>query len=263
MNGPILQCAIELAQKAGNIQRQARERGIVVEQKGVADIVTAVDLACERAIVDAIRERFPDHGVVAEEGSSCAAEARCQWIIDPLDGTKNYAHGSVRCGVSIAVLLDGVTQVGVIYAPFVDEIFVAERGRGSRCNDRPIAVSQTADVAHSMVASALTYSPGRRTTEPHQLQRLLRVFSSAQALRSHGCCTLDLVDVARGRLDAYFEPSLASWDTAAGALIVREAGGQTTSFLGEAHRLDHPHILASNGRIHEELRRILAIDLPA
>ena len=260
MNGPILQCAIELALRAGQIQRQAREHGVRVEQKGVADIVTAVDTACEQAIVSEISQRFPDHGIVAEEGSTLGAAARCQWVIDPLDGTKNYAHGSVRCGVSIAVQLDGITQVGVLYAPFVDELFVAERGRGARCNDRPISVSQTAELSHAMVASALTYTAGTRTAEPPQLDRLLRVFSTVQALRSHGCCTLDLADVARGRLDAYFEPGLASWDTAAGALLVCEAGGQVTNFDGEAHRVQHPHILASNGQIHAALRAILTAD---
>ena len=263
MNGPILQLAIELAQRAGQIQRLARERGVTVEQKGVADIVTAVDTACEQAIVQAIGERFPDHGIVAEEGASHSAAARCRWIIDPLDGTKNYAHGSVRCGVSIAVQLDGITQIGVLYAPFVDELFVAERGGGARCNDRPIAVSATATLSASMVASALTYAAGTRSVEPQHLARFLRVFSSVQGLRSHGCCTLDLADVARGRLDAYFEPGLASWDTAAGALLVREAGGQVTSFDGEPHRVEHPHIVASNGHIHAALCSILATDLAA
>jgi myo-inositol-1(or 4)-monophosphatase len=261
MNGPVLQLAIELAQCAGAIQKQARERGVTVEQKGIADIVTVVDTACEQAIVRGISERFPDHGIVAEEGSSRGASARCRWIVDPLDGTKNFAHGSVRCGVSIAVQLDGITQIGVLYAPFVDELFVAERGRGARCNDRPIAVSDTGELALSMVASALTHAHGARSAEPRQVQRLLRVFQAVQALRSNGCCTLDLADVARGRLDAYFEPGLAAWDTAAGALLVSEAGGQVTSFDGEPHRVEHPHILASNGRIHAALRSILATDL--
>ncbi|MBL9008284.1 MAG: inositol monophosphatase [Myxococcales bacterium] len=260
MNGPVLQLAIELAQRAGDIQRTARERGITVEPKGISDIVTAVDTACEQAIVAAISERFPDHGIVAEEGSTRGTSARCQWVIDPLDGTKNYAHGSVRCGVSIAVQLDGVTQIGVLYAPFVDELFVAERGRGARCNEHPIAVSKTTELAACMVASALTYAAGSRSAEPRQLDHLLRVFSAVQALRSHGCCTLDLADVARGRLDAYFEPGLAAWDTAAGALLVQEAGGRVSSFDGEPHRVQHPHILASNGHVHAALRSILATE---
>lgn len=262
MTGPILQTAIDLALHAGEIQRRARREGVTVEQKGAADIVTAVDTACEAALVSEISRRFPDHGIVAEEGSSRGAGARFQWIIDPLDGTKNYAHGSVRCGVSIAVMLDGVAEVGVIYAPFFDELFWAVRGGGAHVraggqSDAPIRVSRHAELSACMVASALTYAPGERRVEPEHLARLLRVFARVQALRSNGCATLDLVDVARGRLDAYFEPGLASWDTAAGALLVREAGGQVTAFTGEPHNPAHPHILASNGAIHEPLRALL------
>lgn len=262
MNEAILQTAIELAQQAGELQRQARRQGVRVEQKGAADIVTAVDTACEALIVGEITRRFPDHGIVAEEGSSRGAGAAWQWVIDPLDGTKNFAHGSPRCGVSIAVRREDVTQFGVVYAPFFGELFWAARGRGSHLrrdggDDVAIQVSHHRELTACMVASALTYAAGERRIEPVQLARLLRVFAAAQAVRSNGCATLDLADVARGRLDAYFEPGLASWDTAAGALLVHEAGGQVTSFTGEPHLPSHPHILASNGAIHESLRALL------
>lgn len=268
MTHDILQCAIELALHAGELQRQARLGGFSVEQKGAADIVTAVDTACESAIVAALVTRFPDHGIVAEEGSSRGAEARFVWVIDPLDGTKNYAHGSPRCGVSIAVTCDGMPEVGVVYAPFFAELFWAVRGRGSYLRDahgvdRPIHVSSQAQLTGCMVGSALTYAHGRRQVEPTQLARLLRVFESVQAVRSQGCAALDLADVARGRLDAYFEPGLASWDTAAGALLVREAGGNVTAFTGEPHLPSHPHILASNGALHEPLRALLVAPIPS
>lgn len=261
MSGAILQLAIELAQQAGELQRRARRDGVQVMQKGAADIVTAVDTACEDALVSAISARFPEHGIVAEEGSSRGSGAPVQWVIDPLDGTKNYAHGSPRCGVSIAVRIDGITEVGVIYAPFFDELFFAQRGHGAKLRSggqqTPIQVSRQVALGASMVGSALTYAQGQRRVEPEQLARLLRVFESAQAVRSQGCAALDLADVARGRLDAYFEPGLASWDTAAGALLVSEAGGMVTSFTGEPHLPSHPHILASNGFIHQALRALI------
>lgn len=260
MNGPILQCAIDVARLAGSIQQRFRsEHGTVhIQDKGDTDIVTAVDTACESAIIDLISSRFPDHGILAEEGGARRLSARCVWIIDPLDGTKNYAHGSVRCGVSIGVQLDGDTVVGVIYAPFLDELFTATQDGGARCNDTLISVSSNHDLHACLIATALTFEKGSRKADRTQLARILRMFSTAQAVRSNGCAALDMADVARGRIDAYFEPGLAPWDTAAGALLVAEAGGHVTTFDGHPHLPGAPSIITSNGLIHAALREHLS-----
>ncbi len=255
MIGRLLETAAEVARLAGEIQRRARAEGFEVAAKGDADVVTAVDGACERAIVDALRGRFPDHGIVAEEGTTLDPEAGYVWIIDPLDGTKNFAHGSPRCGVSVAVSHRGEVVAGAVYAPFTDELFTAAAGLGARCNDRPIRVSTVGDLRGAMVASALTYAG--RDADTAQLARLTRVFREVQALRSLGCAALDLADVARGRLDAYFEPGLKPWDTAAGALLVREAGGAVARFDGGEHHPDAPDLLATNGPLHATLGALM------
>lgn len=255
MIGALLEVAVDAARRAGALQRRARTEGFTTEAKGESDLVTAVDLACERAIVEALRARFPDHGVVAEEGTGQAGDGRYVWFVDPLDGTKNFAHGSPLCGVSIAAACDGDLLLGVVYAPFTDELFTAVRGRGAHCNGEPLRVSTVDTLAGALVGSALTRVAG--LADPPQLARLARVFAAAQGLRSSGCAALDLADVARGRLDAFFEPGLAAWDTAAGALLVREAGGAATGFDGAAHVPGAPDLVASNGALHADLRALL------
>lgn len=242
--------ALAAARAAGELLRRGRAEGVRVEAKGVADVVTEVDRAAERAIVEAIRARFPSHGIVGEEGAAREGDG-WRWVLDPLDGTKNYAHGSLRCAVSIAVEREGEAVVAVVLAPFVDEAYVAVKGGGAWCNGERIAVSRNEILRASMVATALTYDGAE--ADAAQLQRVLRAFRAAQAVRSLGCAALELCDVARGRLDAFFEPGLAAWDTAAGALLVREAGGRTTDLDGRAHAPDAASIVASNGLIHDAL----------
>jgi myo-inositol-1(or 4)-monophosphatase len=197
--------------------------------------------------------------VAAPDEIGGAAAAPWLWVVDPLDGTKNYAHGYPRSCVSIAVMRSGVAVVGVVYNPRTAELFAAETGAGARCNDVPIRVSGTARIGRAMVASALTYAPGAvRLADRGQLERLARVLAAAEALRSDGCCALDLCDVARGRFDAYFERGLKAWDTAAGALIVREAGGKTSTFDGAPHDPFGMDTLATNGIMHTELVALMA-----
>lgn len=247
----VVQLAVRAAQEAGEVLARGRREGVRVEAKGAADIVTETDRAAERVIVDAVRARFPSHGILGEEGAAREGDG-WRWVIDPLDGTKNYAHGGLRCAVSIAVEHQGDTLVGVVLAPFVSERYVAVLGRGASCNDAPLRVSRCGSLREAMVATALSYDGAE--ADAAQLARVLRAFRSVQAVRSLGCAALELCDVARGRLDAFFEPGLAAWDTAAGALIVREAGGRTTDLGGAAHAPSSPSILASNGLIHDALR---------
>ena len=251
----IKESAVLCARAAGELQRKGRENGLDIVGKGTADITTAVDYACEKMITAWIRERHPGHGLLSEEGAALDAKSSWSWLVDPLDGTKNYANGLSRCGVSLAVLKDGLVEIGVVYAPFLDELFVATRGGGATCNGVSLHVSSKSRVAEAMIASAFTFENGR--VDEVQTSRLLTVFQSARALRSMGCAALDLCDVARGRFDAYFEPGLAAWDTAAGALIVEEAGGFVTTIDGSAHIPGALSVLATNSHIHAELLSVL------
>lgn len=255
MTDAVLETAVMAARAAGELQRRGRAEGVRLASRTEADITTEVDLACERAITALVRARHPDHGIVGEEGASIEGSSGWVWLVDPLDGTKNYAHGSLRCGVSIAVQRDGETVAAAVYAPFVDELYTATQHGGARCNDVAIHVSPTTSLRDAMVATAVTYDG--RAASASQLTRVVRVFGAVQALRSLGCAALDLCDVARGRLDAYFEPGLKPWDTAAGALVVREAGGAVTRFDGTAHTPDAPDMVATNGRLHGALRELV------
>lgn len=247
--------ALIAARGAGRIQKERARTRIAVEKKGAADIITQVDRECEEFIVAVIRARHPDHGVLGEEGAQDAGSSEYQWIIDPLDGTKNYAHGYGKSCVSIALAQRGEPILGVVFHPRADELFVAEAGAGATLNGQPIAVSPITELDRAMIASALTYD-GRQADE-RQLRRLARVLGAAEAVRSDGCAALDLCDVACGRLEAYFERGIQSWDMAAGGLIVREAGGRISAFDGGAFNLEGREICASNGHIHAALLPLL------
>src|SRR5450755_2848442 len=200
---------------AGRIQLE-RIGTATVERKGPADITTDVDRACDTFIAELIRQRHPSHEVLGEEGSAGRRAARHLWIVDPLDGTKNYAHGYGRSCVSVALAVEGMVVLGAVLNPRADELFIAEKRRGATLNATSIRVSRTETLERAMVASALAYSG--RFADTGQLQRLARVLAVVEAVRSDGCAALDLCDVACGRFDAYFERGLHPWDTAAGAL---------------------------------------------
>ena len=233
--------------EAGALQLAGRP-SLEVEAKGDFDIVTNLDRACEAAVVKLIRNAHPDHAILAEEGTGAGALARGGplWILDPLDGTKNFAHGIPRFGCALALQWNGETVLGAVFDPSSDELFSASREAGATCNGDPIQVSGIAELDQAMVASALTV---RRRFSARHFDRLERLSSAAQGVRVGGCASLDLCDVARGRLDAYLEEGLDAWDTAAGALIVREAGGTVTAFDGTAHDPFGSETLASNGRV--------------
>jgi myo-inositol-1(or 4)-monophosphatase len=235
---------------AGRIQLE-RIGKASVERKGPADITTDVDRACETFVAELTRTRHPGHEVLGEEGTQGRRGASHLWIVDPLDGTKNYAHGYGRSCVSLALAVDGLVVLGVVFSPRADELFLAETGRGATLNGAPIRVSDTEALDRAMVASALAYSG--RVADSEQLQRLGRVLAVVEAVRSDGCAALDLCDVACGRFDAYFERGLHAWDTAAGALIVEQAGGRMSTSQGAPHDIYGRDTLATNGRLHDAL----------
>jgi myo-inositol-1(or 4)-monophosphatase len=244
------QSALVAARAAGEIQRDRLGTAVGVERKGLGDITTEVDHACEEAIVAVLRARHPDHDILAEEGRGRRLGSRHCWLVDPLDGTKNFAHGYRRFCVSIALAIDGEVQLGVVLNPIAWELFVAERGKGATLNDVPIAVSALDELDGALVASTVDRAP-------EQLARLSRVAAAVRAVRCDGSAALDLCDVACGRLDGYFEAGLQPWDTAAGGLIVAEAGGRLSTFGGGDHGVGAPETLASNGRLHDALARLM------
>ncbi len=235
---------------AGRIQLE-RVGTARVERKGPADITTDVDRACETFVAELVRKRHPGHEILGEEGSDGRRGASHLWIVDPLDGTKNYAHGYGRSCVSLALAVDGLVVLGAVFNPRADELFFAEQGAGATLNGAPIHVSRTETLDRAMVASALGYSG--RVADTGQLQRLARVLAVVEAVRSDGCAALDLCDVACGRFDGYFERGLHAWDTAAGALIVENAGGRVSTSQGAAHDIYGRDTLATNGRLHGAL----------
>ncbi|MBM3307832.1 MAG: inositol monophosphatase [Candidatus Eisenbacteria bacterium] len=249
--GDALTTAIEAARTAGGILAAGFERPMDVALKSPRELVTTMDRAAEDAIVRAIRDAFPGDAILAEEGSSKAGSTGRVWIVDPLDGTNNYAHGYPFFSVAIGVEEDGAPAAGVVYDPLRDEMFAAEAGGGATLNGRPLRVSDAGALADSLVATGFPYDRSERTD--NNLANLNRVVLAARGIRRAGSAALDLAYVARGRLDGYWELGLRPWDVAAGGLVVREAGGAVTNFGGGAWDHRRGDIVASNGRIHAEL----------
>ncbi len=258
--GARLDTAVRLARGAGAIQRERYESRLEIDTKSASiDLVTEVDRACETLIVDGIREAHPEDAILAEEGGDHveveAAASGYRWVIDPLDGTVNYAHGFPRFCVSIAVELGGESELGVVYDPLLDECFQARRGAGARLGARRLAVSQAPRLADALVATGFAYDVHR--SEHDNLSQFSQMVKSARGLRRDGSAALDLCYVAAGRLDAYWEFKLHPWDVAAGRLIVEEAGGRVSDVEGGPAPASGVEIVSSNGRIHEEVLAVL------
>jgi len=254
-----LQTAIEIVLRAGRIQRDRRGTDLRVGKKGTIDLVTEVDVAVETMGRAVIADRFPAHTVLAEElpnaASTGARGAGGCWIFDPLDGTVNYAHGIPFYCTSLALELDGVLEVGVVYDPAHEELFVAERGGGARLNGRPIRVSPTTDLVDAMLCTGFPYDVHATIDE---MISLFRAFvGRARAVRRLGSAALDLCYVAAGRLDGFWERRLHPWDTAAGALLIEEAGGRVSGMDEEPFDPRLRHVLASNGSLHPALLEVI------
>lgn len=256
--GAILALALRLAREAGAIQRDRYETRLTISSKSrPIDLVTEVDRACEALIVETLRRERPGDDILAEEGGAHAdGGAAWRWVIDPLDGTVNFAHGYPCFCVSIGVEREGVRTVGVVYDPLRDECFEAVRGGGARRNGRPIRVSEATTVATSLLATGFAYDV--RDSERDNLAHFARAVKHAGGVRRDGSAAIDLCYVACGRFDGYWELKLHPWDVAAGILIAEEAGGRVTDLAGAPAPSSGAEIAATNGAIHAELLRVLA-----
>ncbi|MDJ0782473.1 MAG: inositol monophosphatase family protein [Desulfosarcinaceae bacterium] len=247
------QGAVELRNHFGKLD--------TVTKKGRIDLVTQADLASEAKIIAVIRSHYPDHDVLAEEsgasGGGNSAANLVRWVIDPLDGTTNYAHGLPIFAISIAVEVDTEALVGVVLNPNGGELFSAIKAHGALLNDRPIRVSRTDAVSESLLITGFPYEWGDQRTAI--IERFSRCVDSARGIRRLGAAALDLCYVAAGRADAYWEAGLKPWDSAAGALIAREAGAMVTDFSGREYTDRCSELLASNSHIHTEMLSLLQI----
>lgn len=251
----MLDFAVRVAREAGRLLCDRLGTRIDITHKGAINIVTDVDLASEQLIRDRIATHYPRHQVLAEEGGLAESGSHYRWIIDPLDGTTNYAHGYPVFCVSIALEHRGEVVLGVVYDPMRDEIFTAERGGGAALNNRPVRVSAIGDLMLSLLSTGFPYDI--RTSKLTNLDHWANFAMNAQALRRDGAAALDLCYVACGRYDGFWELNLSAWDVAAGALIVEEAGGRVSDFQGGKFSAYKPEIVASNGLIHDRMIEIL------
>ncbi len=247
--------AVMAAREAGQVLREGFAGPTGITTKGRRELVTTCDGASEDIILRAIRSAYPDDLVIAEESAPEQGERDRVWIVDPLDGTNNFAHGYPFFSIAIAVEERGELVAGVVYDPLRDELFAAEKGAGATLNDEPIGVSKAESLGESIVATGFPYDRSEETD--NNLANLNRFILSVRGIRRAGSAELDLVYVAAGRLDGFWEMGLKTWDVSAGGIIVREAGGTVTNFAGGRwdHRLGD--VAASNGRIHDEMLAIV------
>lgn len=257
----MLNFAIQMARDAGRILIDRQGRALQVSNKGDIDLVTESDLASEKLIVDRIRTHYPRHAILAEESGASEGlmvseeKSEWRWIIDPLDGTTNYAHGYPCYCVSIALERAGRIEIGVIYDPTRDELFAAERNQGATLNDRRIRVSDVEELNSAMLCTGFPYN----VRERRDFARYFAAFTmKAQAVRRDGSAAIDLAYVACGRFEGFWEDGLNPWDVAAGLLLIEEAGGLVTNFLGQPVSIYKPRVLASNGLVHEAMMKVLA-----
>ncbi len=252
-----LDVTIEIVRAAGAILRQGWGRAGQIDFKGEVDLVTEYDRRAEALIVAALLERFPTHHIYAEEqGDAGPGDSPYTWLIDPLDGTTNFAHGFPVFAVSVGLMHRGERLVGVVYDPTRDELYTAGKEMGARLNGGRVRVSEVPTLDQALLATGFAYD--RRTAADNNVGNVARFIRRCQGLRRAGAAALDLAYVACGRLDGYWEMGLNPWDVAAGTLIVQEAGGQVTDFAGGDQ--EHPsgkRIVASNGRIHSEMLDVL------
>jgi myo-inositol-1(or 4)-monophosphatase len=249
--------AIDAARAAGELLREHfRKPQRVAYKGGPTNLVTEMDARAEALIVERLRGAFPDDAILAEERGAAGGRSGRRWLIDPLDGTTNYAHGLPIFAVSIALEQEGRVVVGVAFDPSRDELFVAERGAGATVGEIPLAVSRTTTLDESLLVTGFPYDI--RTASDTNLPEYAAFALRARAVRRLGSAVLDLAYVAAGRFDGFWELRLGPWDVGAGALLVQEAGGIVTNLAGGPLDLDAPRLVASNGLIHDELLAVLA-----
>ncbi|HEY7316146.1 MAG TPA: inositol monophosphatase family protein [Candidatus Binatia bacterium] len=250
-----LSVAWEAASLAGSLIRAQWQAPKIIDYKDTIDLVTSVDRECERQIVDVLRRHFPTHSILAEEETDrVGTDHRHRWIIDPLDGTTNFAHGYPQFSVSIALECDDEVILGLVYDPLRDECFKAVRGEGATLNGSSIQVSAVKELDKALLATGFPYD--RREKADFYLGFFKDFMIRSQGIRRNGSAALDLCYVACGRIDGFWELKLRPWDTAAGSLIVTEAGGKLSDFSGGKFSIRSNETLASNGAIHGEMSEI-------
>ena len=246
--------AIRAALAGGRVLRHGVGHIREIKHKGEIDLVTEIDVASEAEVVGIIRERFPAHRILAEEGSVGGDDARFRWLIDPLDGTTNYAHGLPFFCVSVGLEIEGEPAVGVVYDPMMDELFVAAKGEGASVNGRPISVSTNSVLRSSLLATGLPYDQTKLRLALAQFEGFT---GRCRAVRRLGSAAMELAYVASGRLDGYWESTINAWDIAGGIVLVQEAGGQISNLRGESMTVDAGQIVSSNGVIHDQMLSVL------
>jgi len=254
-----LSVATEAARAAGAILLDYAKSGFRIEHKNPVNLVTDADHAAEECVINHIRHEFPDHRVLAEErGQVDLTPSPYLWIIDPLDGTTNFAHGYPAYCVSIGLEREGRCVVGVIFDPTRQELFDARIGGGAKLNGHPIHVSSTGILDQALLVTGFAYDI--RETEHNNLDHFVRFALKAQGIRRTGSAALDLCYVAAGRFDGFWEVKLNPWDMAAGSIVLREAGGQITDFGGREHSIYGQELDASNGHIHQAMIQVLEME---
>ena len=246
--GDFVEAAIEIAREAGQVLLS--HRGVDFELKGDFDLVTVADRASEQLVIKRLQERFPAHGIVAEEGGRAEMHSEYLWYVDPLDGTTNFAHGFPMWNVTLAIARKGEVIAGVIFDPLNKELFACERGAGAHLNGAPIRVSRARTLHEALLATGF---PSRRRHRDVNIHFYYQAAMITHGVRRGGSAALDLAYTACGRLDGFWEFGLNPWDMAAGTLLVHEAGGKLSGMRGETLDLHGDYVLADNGLIHNEI----------
>jgi myo-inositol-1(or 4)-monophosphatase len=242
--------ALEVVLETGALQRESLREDVVAEYKSRGELVTEVDRRSQELIVEHLRREFPTHGVLAEEGTTVDEERRRRWIVDPLDGTTNYYHGYPTFSISVALEVDGALELGIVYDVPGDDVYTGRRGSGAFRERTPITVSEESALERSLVATGFAVD----TAPP--VETLAAVVEATQGVRRTGSAALDLIHVATGRTEGFYQRGLSPWDVAGGTVLVREAGGRVTDYGGAdgLGHLESGDIVASNGSVHAALR---------
>jgi myo-inositol-1(or 4)-monophosphatase len=247
---------LDATKEGGKIIQQYFNGAFSVSHKeGINNLVTEVDKLAEQKIIDIIRKAFPAHSILSEEVGELAQESEYQWIIDPIDGTVNFAHGIPICCVSIGLLKDGHLILGAVYNPMMNELFFAEKGKGATLNGKPISVSKKTDFEKAFLVTGFPYK--WPDGAEHPIKVFERMVLEGLPVRRLGSAAIDLCWVACGRFDGFWEYNLSAWDVAAGYLLVEEAGGKITDFNGKPYNVFDKQTLATNGLIHDEMLKVI------
>ncbi len=236
---------------AAQLQHYYEKSFVITEKEGVNNLVTEADHAAEKAIFEIIQNQYPEHYILSEESGDLPQNNEYKWVIDPLDGTVNFAHGIPLCAVSIGIEKAGEMIMGAVYCPFINEFYIAEKGQGAYLNDRKIKVTTQTEVQKSILVTGFPYTYPKLHIGP--LEIFSKLVKRGIPVRRLGSAAIDLCWVAAGRFDGFWEFNLSPWDTAAGYVIVKEAGGKITDFEGKEFSCYQKQIMATNGLIHEEL----------